>query len=197
MLAERTGFEPAEALTSHAFQACALDLSAIFPSPRKNISQDFVFVNKFLDYYGILILLLIGRKIMDECIFCKIIKGDIPCYKIYEDENVFAFLDIAKDIYGHTLVIPKKHCKNILDANDEVLKNVMIAVKKISNHYINECGFDGVNIINASNECAEQSVFHFHMHIIPRKNGDKLKVFPHFLGTDAELEDVQEKLKLN
>lgn len=134
---------------------------------------------------------------MEDCIFCKIVKGDIPCYKIYEDKNVFAFLDIAKDVYGHTLVIPKKHCKNILDADDECLKNVMIAVKKISNHYVNNCGYDGVNIINANNECAEQSVFHLHIHIIPRKNGDNLKVFPHFLGTDTELKDMQDKLKLN
>ena len=99
VLAERTGFEPAEALTSHAFQACALDHSSIFPSPKQNIPQHFVFVNKFLDYYGILILLFYWEKIMDNCIFCKIIKGDIPCYKIYEDENVLAFLDIAKDVF--------------------------------------------------------------------------------------------------
>ena len=131
---------------------------------------------------------------MEDCIFCKIVKGDIPCYKIYEDENILAFLDIAKDVYGHTLVIPKKHCKNILDADNEVLKNVMIAVKKISNHYVNDCGYDGV--INANNECAEQSVFHLHIHIIPRKNGDNLKVFPHFLGVNEELKSIQEKLSL-
>ena len=66
---------------------------------------------------------------MENCIFCKIIKGDIPNYKIYEDENVLAFLDISKDIYGHTLVLPKKHYKNILDIPENELNNIKCVVK--------------------------------------------------------------------
>lgn len=115
---------------------------------------------------------------MNDCIFCKIIKGEIPSYKIYEDDKVYAFLDIACDSYGHTLVIPKKHCTNVLDCDDEYLSAVMSAVKKISNHYVNDCGFSGVNILNASGESAQQSVFHLHMHIIPRKKGDNLNAWP-------------------
>lgn len=114
---------------------------------------------------------------MNGCIFCKIIKGEIPSYKIYEDDKVYAFLDIACDSYGHTLVIPKKHCTNVLDCDDEYLSAVMSAVKKISNHYVNDCGFSGVNILNASGESAQQSVFHLHMHIIPRKKGDNLNAW--------------------
>ena len=113
-----------------------------------------------------------------DCIFCKIIKGEIPSYKIYEDEYTYAFLDIASDSYGHTLVIPKKHCTNVLDCPNEYLSAVMASVKKIALHYTEDCGFDGVNILNASGEAAQQSVFHLHFHIIPRKKGDNLDIWP-------------------
>jgi histidine triad (HIT) family protein len=100
------------------------------------------------------------------CIFCKIIKGEIPSYKIYEDEYTYAFLDIAKDVDGHTLVIPKKHVENVLDCDNETLRHVIDTAKLISNYYVNECGYDGVNILNANDASAQQSVFHLHFHII-------------------------------
>ena len=105
---------------------------------------------------------------MDDCIFCKIIKGEIPSYKIYEDEKTYAFLDISCDSYGHTLVIPKKHCTNVLDCEKEYLEAVINTVRLISKHYVDDCGFEGVNVLNASGEAAQQSVFHLHFHIIPR-----------------------------
>ena len=132
---------------------------------------------------------------MDNCIFCRIIKGEAPCYKIYEDEFVLAFLDISKDCYGHTLVVPKKHCTNVLDCDDDVLYKVMSAVKKISNHYIQNCGFKGVNILNASGEEAQQSVFHLHFHILPRTNKDEFDAFPKLCGTIAPFEQQHEHLK--
>ena len=132
---------------------------------------------------------------MDDCIFCKIIRGEIPCYKIYEDEDVFAFLDIAGDIDGHTLVIPKKHYKNILDCDFETLSKVMGVTKVISEHYVKDCGYDGVNIMNASEQVAGQSVFHFHVHIIPRFEGDGENAFPKFGGAKHSLEVMQNKLK--
>ena len=103
---------------------------------------------------------------MDNCIFCKIVKGESPCYKVYEDEFTLAFLDISKDVYGHTLVIPKKHVENVLDCDNETLNHVINTVKKVSNHYVDNCGFKGVNILNASGVEAQQSVFHLHFHII-------------------------------
>ena len=132
---------------------------------------------------------------MDDCIFCKIIKGEIPSYKIYEDEDVYAFLDIAGDVDGHTLVIPKKHCVNILDADKDVLSKVIIAVQKISKHYVEDVGYNGVNILNANDKSAQQSVFHLHMHIIPRKNDDKIDAFHHFNGSKEKLENIQKLLK--
>ncbi len=114
---------------------------------------------------------------MNDCIFCKILKGDIPSYKIYEDEKTYAFLDISCDSFGHTLVIPKKHFTNALDCDEEYFQAVTATVQKISRHFVDDCGFDGVNIINASGKAAQQSVFHLHIHIIPRKNDDGLNTW--------------------
>ena len=115
---------------------------------------------------------------MKDCLFCKIIDGEIPSYKIYEDEYVYAFLDIACDVYGHTLVVPKCHATNVLDCDKLYLDKVIEAVQKIAKHYVDDLGYDGVNILNASGAAAEQSVFHLHFHVIPRKNGDGVKAWP-------------------
>lgn len=129
------------------------------------------------------------------CIFCKIVNGEIPSYKIYENDKVYAFLDIAKDVDGHTLVIPKKHVTNVIDADAETLQAVMEGIKAVTDHYIS-LGYDGVNIMNASGEAAEQSVFHLHFHIIPRKNGDGFSTWPTLPGAKEELSEVHQKLKM-
>ena len=110
---------------------------------------------------------------MSDCIFCKIVNGEAPCYKIYEDDYTLAFLDIAQKDFGHTLVIPKKHCINTLDCQDDILQKVILTVKKVAKHYVDNCNFDSVLIMNANNENAGQVVFHLHYHIVPK--GDKLK----------------------
>lgn len=133
---------------------------------------------------------------MENCVFCKIISGEFSSRKIYEDEKTLAFLDIAKDVDGHILVVPKKHVKNILDADNETLCDVMRTVKKVSNHLIQNCGYDGVNLVNCSDESAEQSVPHFHVHIIPRRIGDGLKVFPKFAGAKEDLDIILEKIRI-
>ena len=134
---------------------------------------------------------------MNNCIFCKIIKGEIPSYKIYEDQYTYAFLDISKDVYGHTLVVPKKHYKNILDAEEETLINITKAIKKISNHYVNVCGFEGINTFNNNEECSGQSVMHLHFHIVPRKKNDGVKLFTEGSEQNINLEAVWNTLKLN
>ena len=133
---------------------------------------------------------------MEECLFCKIIKGEVPSYKIYEDDYTYAFLDISNDANGHILVIPKKHSTNVLDADDEILAHVMTTVKIISNHLVNNCGFDGVNILNANGKSAEQSVFHLHIHIIPRKNEDNMRVFPNLPKNKESLDEVCKRLRI-
>ncbi|MCM1290206.1 MAG: HIT family protein [Corallococcus sp.] len=131
---------------------------------------------------------------MSDCIFCKIIKGEIPSYKIYEDDYVYAFLDIACDAYGHTLVVPKKHCENVLDCDSVSLAHILPAVQKIARHFVDDCGFDGVNILNASGAAAQQSVFHLHFHVIPRKNGDGVNAWPFDDKLDLNLEEICKKL---
>ena len=133
---------------------------------------------------------------MENCVFCKIISGEFSTRKIYEDEFTMAFLDISKDVDGHILVVPKKHVKNILDCDNETLSRVFDTVKKVSNHLVEKCGYDGVNLLNANDESAGQTVFHLHIHIIPRKNGDNLDCYPKLPGAKFELDDMLEKLKM-
>ena len=118
---------------------------------------------------------------MNDCVFCKLISEN-KMMKVYEDEWTVAFMDIAKDVDGHILAIPKKHVKNILDCDEETLYKLMASVKKVSNHLVNNCGYDGVNLLNASGKSAGQSVSHFHIHIIPRKNNDCVDAWPKFDG---------------
>ena len=133
---------------------------------------------------------------MSDCIFCKIISGDIPSRKVFEDEWTLSFMDVAKDVDGHILVVPKTHAKNILDCDEETLAHVMNTVKRISNHLVDRCGYAGVNLLNASDECAGQSVPHFHIHIIPRKKQDGIDGWPHFEGAKEDLMSVYEKVKM-
>ena len=108
---------------------------------------------------------------MEDCIFCQIIGGQIPSYKIYEDANTYALLSIANDFYGHTLVLPKTHSVNLLDATPAVIAHTMNTAQKIARHFVDKLGFDGVNVFINNGESAEQTVFHFHVHIVPRRRG--------------------------
>lgn len=131
---------------------------------------------------------------MNDCIFCKIADHSIPSMTVYEDKYTIAFMDTAKDIDGHILVIPKTHAHNILDCNEDVLSQLIITVKKIAAHLVENCGFDGVNLLNASGESAGQSVQHFHIHVIPRKSGDNIDAWPHFDGAKEDIEAVFKKI---
>jgi histidine triad (HIT) family protein len=114
---------------------------------------------------------------MNDCIFCKIVRGEIPCYKVYEDNDVLAFLDISQTTKGHTLVISKEHFKNLLYVPKDVLAKVMGAAQKIAQAQVSSLGAKGVNIINNTNEMAGQTVMHFHVHVIPRySNEDALRL---------------------
>ena len=110
-----------------------------------------------------------------DCIFCKIIKGDIPSYKVYEDDSVLAFLDITQGTKGHTLVIPKKHIPNVYELDEETIYNVFKVVPKLANAIKKAFNPIGLNIIN-NNDKPLQSVFHFHVHLIPRYEDDGMKL---------------------
>ena len=132
---------------------------------------------------------------MDHCVFCEIIR-DNKILKVYEDNWTIAFMDIAKDVDGHILVVPKKHVKNILDCDIDTLNKLMRTVKTISNHLIDNCGYDGINLLNAGGESAGQSVPHFHFHVIPRKRNDGIDAWPEFKGGKQDIETLWNKVKI-
>ena len=105
---------------------------------------------------------------MSDCIFCQIVSGQIPSSKVYEDEEVLAFLDITQVTKGHTLVIPKKHYRNMLEMDAEAASSLFARVPKIAQQMREKLGASGVNIINNNEEAAGQTVFHTHVHLLPR-----------------------------
>lgn len=111
---------------------------------------------------------------MQDCIFCKLIKGEIPGYKLYEDRDFLAFLDIRPVNKGHCLVIPKQHYVRVTDMPNDLLARELPLVKRITLAMINATGIPDFDLLNTNGAPAGQVVFHHHMHIIPRKTGDGL-----------------------
>lgn len=130
-----------------------------------------------------------------NCIFCKIIKGEIPSYKVYEDENVLAFLDIAPVNYGHTLIIPKKHYSNLEEISEEELCKVISVVKKVGKAMKDKLGVAGYNVGVNNDPVAGQIVPHVHFHVMPRNEKDGLKLWPGGKYKDGEAEEVLKKIK--
>jgi histidine triad (HIT) family protein len=109
---------------------------------------------------------------MDNCIFCKIISGEVKSWKVFENDSVYAFLDIHPASKYHTLVIPKRHCENVFDITEDDLKEVIKVVKILMDLYKVKLGIKNVQIINSSGSEAQQDVFHCHFHLVPRNIGD-------------------------
>lgn len=110
------------------------------------------------------------------CVFCKIVNGEIPCYKVYETKDVLCFLDLSQATKGHTLVVPKKHIENIYDLDEETGKEVMAACVHVANRLKTGLGSSSVNVLNNSGSLAGQSVMHLHFHLLPRYSEDNLKI---------------------
>lgn len=111
-----------------------------------------------------------------ECIFCAIVAGKIPSAKVYEDEHVFAFMDIAPANPGHLLVIPKQHYRNIFDMPTEVGSKIMEAAILLATAIREALNPDGLNLFQSNEAAGFQTVFHFHLHLIPRWEGDPLRL---------------------
>ncbi len=109
---------------------------------------------------------------MNDCIFCKIVKGDARSWKVFENESVYAFFDLNPVNEYHTLVIPKKHYENIFDVTENELVEVIKVVKELAVLYNDKLGIKNVQIINCSGREAQQDVFHMHIHIVPRYEND-------------------------
>ena len=132
-----------------------------------------------------------------DCIFCKLANGVFPTNFIYEDEDFKVILDANPATKGHSLILPKKHFKNILDADEEILKKALPLAKKLSNKLIEVLKCDGVNVLQNNNKAAGQVVFHLHVHLIPRYKDEK----EHMLSwkpnkfSDEEMKSIAENLK--
>lgn len=111
---------------------------------------------------------------MTECIFCKIVDGSIPSYKVFENDDCYAFLDIFPAGKGHTLVIPKKHVADIHEADAQMYAKVAASAKQVADLLNSSLKSEGTTIFQMNRESGWQTVFHLHMHVIPRWSGDTL-----------------------
>ena len=134
--------------------------------------------------------------VKDDCIFCKIAAGEIPSKTIYEDEKYRVILDLGPATRGHALILPKNHYANLFELPEEDAKEVICLAKKMATIMKDKLGCDGFNLVQNNGEAAGQTVFHFHMHLIPRYKDDQVG-----LGwkmgslTDEDKEDILAKLK--
>jgi histidine triad (HIT) family protein len=111
-----------------------------------------------------------------DCLFCKIVAGEIPSTRVDEDERTVAFMDINPATRGHALVIPRRHAKNLLEIEAEDLAATVAAAQRLARTLSERLGADGVNLLNSCGAAAWQTVFHFHIHVIPRYEGDPLRL---------------------
>ncbi|HHU6751566.1 TPA: HIT family protein [Staphylococcus pseudintermedius] len=128
---------------------------------------------------------------MTETIFSKIIDGDIPSFKVYENDYVYAFLDISQVSKGHTLLIPKKPSPNIYETDAETMKHIGEALPIVANAIKKTFNPDGLNIIQNNGEYASQSVFHIHFHLIPRYENDIDGFGYHWETNESRIDDAQ------
>lgn len=131
-----------------------------------------------------------------SCVFCKIVNGEIPSFKVYEDENTLAFLDINPVNPGHTLVMPKKHLANIEETDEEILCQVMKIVKKVGASLKKNLGALGYNVQVNNDPAAGQVVPHLHFHVMPRLKNDGLNLWPQKKYATGEAEAVLKKIKI-
>lgn len=111
-----------------------------------------------------------------DCLFCKIVAGELPSQQVDADERTVAFMDISPATRGHALVVPREHVVNVLEVEREDLEAVAVAAQRLARRAVERLGADGVNLINSCGAAAWQTVFHLHMHVIPRYENDPLKL---------------------
>ena len=131
----------------------------------------------------------------NDCIFCAIAGGEIPSFKVYEDDLVLAYLDINPFTKGHTLVIPKEHSTGLLDTPDETLAAIVARVKKVAAHLKDTLPCDGFNILQNNGAAAGQTVMHLHFHIVPRYGQEEIAFTSH-KGSMDELKALAERIRM-
>jgi len=131
----------------------------------------------------------------NENIFAKIIRGEMPCTKVYEDEHTIAFMDVMPQAEGHTLVLPKEPARDLLELSGEAATNLILSVQKVARAVDDAFQPDGVMIVQYNREAAGQTVFHIHMHIVPRWDGVPLKRHSDGMADAAVLEERAAKIR--
>ena len=136
--------------------------------------------------------------IKDDCIFCKLANGVFPTNTVYEDEDFRVILDASPAAKGHSLVIPKNHFRNALDADEATLGRALQIAAKVGNSLVKTFDCDGVNIVQNNEESAGQTVFHLHVHVIPRYKDDTVNFsYEHLVPDDAEQVEIAKKMSEN
>ena len=132
-----------------------------------------------------------------DCLFCKIVKGEIPCTKVYEDTDVLAFMDISPVVKGHTLVIPRAHFNPIMDTPPEALQKVIVIVQKIAQAQVKGLQADGINVTQANGGVAGQVIPHIHFHVIPRfaTDGFHGNWLPRKYDTPTEMQHYADRIR--
>ena len=143
----------------------------------------------------LIIIQVINMK-KDDCIFCKIAAGEIPSRKIYEDSDLIAIMDLNPTSKGHSLIIPKEHCTNIYDIDEDIAAKVMKTAKKLATKMTVALNCDGFNLLQNNGETAGQTMFHFHMHLIPRyKDADNnMLKFTSVSFSDEEMDSIRDQI---
>ena len=131
-----------------------------------------------------------------DCIFCKIIAGEVPAQIVHEDERTIAFMDISPATRGHALVVPREHALDLLEVAPEDLAATVATAQTMARRMLERLGADGVNLFNSNRAAAWQTVFHFHFHVIPRYEDDPLRpLWIPASGDKAEIEAAAQALR--
>jgi histidine triad (HIT) family protein len=129
-----------------------------------------------------------------DCIFCKIVNGDLPSFKVAEDDHTLTFLDLFPVSEGHTLVIPKRHSRDILEIDAISLAAVSAASRRVAHAIEAALQPDGLSVFQLNRAAAGQTVFHYHMHLLPRTAGDPLKLHSRIRGDDDSLREIAARI---
>jgi histidine triad (HIT) family protein len=124
-----------------------------------------------------------------DCLFCKIVAGEIPATIVAEDERTIAFMDINPATRGHALVIPRAHAADVFTIDPDDLQAVVVVAQRLAQRARGELGADGVNLLNSSGRAAWQTVFHFHLHVVPRYEGDPLRL--PWVPAPGDMDDIK------
>lgn len=133
---------------------------------------------------------------MDNCIFCKIVNGEIGSNTVYEDECFKAIMDIAPSAMGHVIIVAKNHAEDIFEMSEEDLSRALIVARKVARAIKDATGCDGVNILQNNGVAAGQTVFHYHIHVVPRFDNDEIRIkWNHLSPQMEEISVMAEKIR--